>query len=81
MAARDHEISSIVEACRLIGSDKITERRKNAENLEKLLSNESYIDVLDSNTDSDSGFTWNDLFRSASSYMTKVMPNLSYFNN
>lgn len=72
MAARDHEISSIVEACRLIGSDKITERRKNAENLEKLLSNESYIDVLDSNTDSASGFTWNDLFRSASSYMTKV---------
>lgn len=70
--ANDHEIASIIEACRLMGSDKITERRKNAELLEKLLFNDRYLSLLDANSDNAAGFTWNDMFRAASSYMSKV---------
>ena len=74
MASFDHdyEIVSIVEACRCMASDKITERRKNAENLQKLLGNQAYVDHLDTNSDSSSGFTWDDIFKAACNYMRKV---------
>ena len=77
----DHEIASIIEACRLMGSDKITERRKNAENLEKLLSNDNYINILDANADNGTGFSWNDIFRAASSYMSRVLRNNNNTHN
>lgn len=73
MFNNESEISSIIEASKCMGSDKITERRKNAETLEKLLGNESYVTILDNNTDTSHGFTWNDLFNAARTYMDKVI--------
>lgn len=71
----EFEISSIIEASKCMGSDKITERRKNAETLEKLLSNQVYVSILDENTDTEHGFTWNDIFSAAKAYMSKVKHN------
>lgn len=68
----DSEISSIIEVCKYLGSDKITERRKQAEVLEKLLSNQSYVKVLDVKTDTSHGFTWNDVFKASCEFMNKV---------
>lgn len=69
----DSEISSIIEASKGIGSDKITERRKNAETLNRLLGNQNYTAILDGNTDTSHGFTWNDVFYAAVTYMNKVI--------
>ena len=60
-----------------MGSDKITERRKSAENLQKLLGNKAYVEHLDVNSDSSSGFTWNDVFKAACVYKKKVLDYLS----
>lgn len=68
----DSEISSIIEACRCVGGDKITERRKNVEVLERLLLKQSIVKVLDENTDSNHGFTWNDVFKAACNFLNKV---------
>lgn len=56
-----------------MGSDKITERRKSAETLNKLLSNQNYVSILDDNTDASNGFTWNNVFNAAIAYMNKVI--------
>ena len=72
MSKDEYEISSIIEASKCMGSDKITERRKNAETLERLLGNKAYVMVLDNNTDTCHGFTWNDVFKAAASYMKKA---------
>lgn len=69
----DSDILSIIEACRCVGGDKIQERRKNVEILEKLLQNQSYVNILDAKTDSNQGFTWNDVFKAACKYMNKVL--------
>jgi len=73
----DYEIVSIIEACRCMGSDKITERRKSAENLQKLLGNKAYVEHLDANSDSSIGFTWDDVFKAACTYKRKVYNHLS----
>ncbi|XP_059352933.1 serine-protein kinase ATM-like [Daphnia carinata] len=67
----EFEISSIIEASKCMGSDKITERRKNAETITRLLGNQNYIAILDGNTDTNYGFTWNDVFHAAVTYMSK----------
>jgi hypothetical protein len=56
-----------------LGSDKITERRKNAENLDRLLHNTAYIAVIDDNSDNAAGFTWNDVFKAACLFLKKVL--------
>lgn len=68
----EFEISSIIEACKCMESDKITERRKSAETLARLLSNQTYVSILDDNTDSNYRFGWNDIFKAAKTYMDKV---------
>lgn len=73
------EIVSIVEACRCMGIDKITERRKSCESLQKLLANQSYIEIVDANSDACVGFTWNDIFKAACTYMKKVIDLLAAF--
>ena len=69
----DEKIASIIEACHCLGSDKITERRKSAENVSRLLSNSNYVAIIDDNSDNSTGFTWNDVFKAACSYMKKVL--------
>lgn len=75
----DYEISSVVEACRCMTSDKIIERRRAAELLQKLFSNESYIIRLDLNTDTNLGFTWNDVFEAAVNHFKKVTKDQLWF--
>lgn len=75
----DFEISSIIETSKCMGSDKITERRKNAETLDTLLSNQNYVSILDDNTDANHGFTWNDVLNAAIAYMNKVVSISNYF--
>ena len=76
----DFEISSIIETSKCMGSDKITERRKNAETLDILLSNQNYVSKLDDNTDANHGFTWNDVLNAAIAYMNKVVSISNYLN-
>lgn len=59
-------------------SDKISERRKSGENLQTLLANQSYIAVIDGNTDNGLGFTWDDVFQAVKTYMTKVIIKTSF---
>lgn len=73
MANGDFQISSIIETSKCMGSEKITERRKSAETLDILLSNQNYIAILDDNTDASHGFTWNNVFDAAIAYMSKVI--------
>jgi hypothetical protein len=63
-----------------MGSEKITERRKSAETLDILLSNQNYIAILDDNTDASHGFTWNNVFDAAIAYMSKVILLKVYLN-
>lgn len=72
MFKNEDEISSIIEASKCMASDKIMERRKNAETLSRLLENTTYTAILDRNTDELHGFTWNDIFTAAESYLMKV---------
>ena len=71
----DENLASVIEACRSVTSDKITERRKASEHLQKLLSNELYVSFVDHNSDCSVGFTWNDVFKAACTYLRKVVKN------
>lgn len=66
---------SIKEASNGMKERRLTERKKNAENLKEFLTRNAVPSLLSENTLKKRGYTWNDLFDDINEYILKVSNN------
>lgn len=64
---------SIREICAGLRSERVTERKKNAEALRTYLNNEAAPTLLSENTIKKNGYSWNNMFDDVNEFILKVI--------